>query len=90
MIAVTLLLSVEDLSVEFRTRPARCMRSITSSFDHRARARPLASSASAAPGKSVTALAIMGLLDRHRAGDIAAACCFGGHDLLRKAERRLR
>ena len=81
------LLAVTDLSVEFRTRSGTVRALDRVSFEI-GRGETLALVGESGSGKSVTAFAVMGILDpaaRITAGGIA----FGGLDLLATAERDL-
>jgi peptide/nickel transport system ATP-binding protein len=82
------LLSVEDLSVEFRTRSGTVHALDRVSFDIRA-GETLGLVGESGSGKSVTSLAIMGILER-TAQVTSGRILFRGHDLLAEKESRLR
>jgi peptide/nickel transport system ATP-binding protein len=81
------LLTVDGLSVEFRTRSGTVKALDGISFDLR-RGETLAVVGESGSGKSVTAYAVMGILDE-AARVVGGRIAFGGLDLLRAGEKAL-
>ena len=83
------LLSVRDLRVEFHTRGGRVPALHGVGFDVMP-GRTLGVVGESGSGKSVTAMALLGLLPEGVARITGGTALFGGEDLLRAGERRMR
>ncbi|WP_462417104.1 ABC transporter ATP-binding protein [Kytococcus sp. Marseille-QA3725] len=83
------LLSVRDLSIEFRSRGSTPFTAVDGvSFDVRP-GQTVGLVGESGCGKSVTSLAIMGLLDR-RGSEVSGQVLFEGTDLLTESDRAMR